>query len=202
MGSDMVVVEVFELNWITLTSENEEEDVYVLDLAVFGFVPRDPVDALNFITRWAETLRFDYIREPDEMLRKWGYMLSELSREKVLLKVIPKDTYYEACHGDECLWLFVDKGSPVRHVYAVEVFNRGREAILYDVIGTGIYVHERIKIRIEFYEYPPSFTKCWSIEKDSMALEPHIYTEGYCDLDPEKKELVENIVKKAKKHVR
>lgn len=187
----MVVVE-----FVAMDHEEESRyEVFRLSLAVVGYVPKDFTDVMNFITRWADTLTFDYIWVPGE-LGRWGYILMELSRGKFLLKMIPLDTYSHECGSRSlCCGVFADEGSPIRHLYFISKNNALNQ---YEVKGVSIWHLEMIDIDIEFFESSLGFTRCWDDQKEELASKPDIYTGIYCDLRPQMKKLAKMILSRAK----
>lgn len=134
------------------------DDVYVFELDIRGFKPKSGAQAIEFITNWAKTLEFDIeSKEASKhyMIRKLGYIISELTRNKIYVGTIPTNTYWLEtnkqinCDETDCLLMYVDEGSPVRHIYFVLAGDKPEH---YRIWGHGIYVSERIDISTYFSE--------------------------------------------------
>jgi hypothetical protein len=65
-----------------------------IDSSVKGFSPKGSSDVMELITKVAKRLTFDYFKVWKEWyeLSHFGYLMSELSREKVYLVTIPENT--------------------------------------------------------------------------------------------------------------
>lgn len=163
-----------------------DNNYYRLYLEVHGRGLRNPNKVVELLTSWAESLRFDYTNRSGE-LSAWGYFLAELSRKKMLLGVIPEDTYgftHDAsvdCSREKCLHLFIDAGSPVRHIYTVFCENRVDTELRCCIRGIGIFAEERFWINVDAIE--------------EYTEEPGINTIIYPKADPTTKALFERITK-------
>jgi hypothetical protein len=127
-------------------------------LDVAGFLPRDLRDVVNFVTELFRTMRFNYMNVSEEDLSTFGYFVAELSRDKVYLATIPLNTYYIDTdwrgQGIKPVDLFVDVGSPFKHIYYVleePVQNA------YGVIGLSRVEH--IELYVKFFRDEHDFCK-------------------------------------------
>ena len=100
-----------------------------MDIDILGYLPDDPVKGMEMLTNAFGRLRFNYLDSQYMWfpLGKIGSFFMELSRDKIYLATVPEDTYsYESCmeswSNDQCkpVYIFIDVGSPFRHVILVE----------------------------------------------------------------------------------
>lgn len=143
----MVLVDVCALDY------DEPRGEAILDISVSGFLPRGPAEAMDFITKWASTLSINYLERRDP-LAAWGHLLDELARGKIFIKTIPYRSSYSWDGGEcraGCADVFIDEGSPVRHIYIVE---RAEELAgvraRYMITGLGIAYRHVISILADF----------------------------------------------------
>ena len=128
---------------------------FVIDMVVSGNVQPNSKDVMGFLTRLFSKLEFDYTRCTDPQLAKLGYYFDDLAREKVFIARIPENTNIllenlenvveEAVRlGEDVVDLFVDTGSPLKHVYIVKARSEdGRYS--FTISGLG-YTHEDVHI--------------------------------------------------------
>lgn len=189
----MVLVTVLNLRYFKYTNRLVGRfDDYRLDLDVYGAEYRSPEDAISFLTRWARTLRYDYIFLHDRELSAFGYMLAELAREKVYIDKIPEDGYRRE---EKVIPLFYDVGSPVRHIYRVTAADN-----VVRIEGYGVAALEYIRINLEFYstletEIPPEY-------EEVARTGGVIHTIPHPAADRKTKYLVYKIIDLAKSHAK
>jgi hypothetical protein len=161
----MVLVDILNIDF------DHIHDSLDMDAVVVGFVPKDHVEGMNFITSMFRKLEFDYvgIKGLSDVIRGFGYIVNELSRDKIFLTVIPENTYfYSNCiesrfSDDNCVpvYVFVDVGSPFRRFYVVKVSGGYNKTYFIKAYG-----HERISLHIMFYEdLPTRYTQFWPINE-------------------------------------
>ncbi len=131
---------------------------FVIDMAVSGNVRPDPKGVMDFLTRFFSKLGFDYARCKDPQLAELGYYFDDLAREKVFIARIPENTNVLLQNpgdavgetvrlGEDVVDLFVDAGSPLKHVYIVKARSEdGRYS--FTISGLG-YTHEDVYILMD-----------------------------------------------------
>lgn len=184
------------------TEYDDREDFYVY-LDVYGLRSDFVSGVVDFITGWAETLRFDYFKLYG-VLRKWGYFLAELSRRKISIAEIPYDTYEFDKEGEvnsnRNVWIYVDEGSPFRHVYVTL-----KDDEKYVVKGYGVWDRSFIRLDLDINEDVTSNLITYYRHKyDTLAIysiieKPEIYTIIYPDADDETEKTFTNILKQTNK---
>jgi hypothetical protein len=122
---------VFDVVYFMIDDIHMNDYELFIDSSVKGFSPKGSSDVMELITKVAKRLTFDYFKVWKEWyeLSHFGYLMSELSREKVYLVTIPENTHnyvegkkYVFGEGDAfdpIIDIYVDRGSPVRHIYKV-----------------------------------------------------------------------------------
>ena len=155
---------------------------FFIDLTVMGYKPSGCIDAVNFITCVFERMRFKYL-DAGFPLYVLGYYIGELSRRKIYLAVVPMDTHnwtpdwsppdcpvdVERCNflSELPVCVFVDVGSPLRHLYIAfqdpQHSLEGVREITYWVEGAGVNAHskESLIVRADFHEGAPTCTAAW-----------------------------------------
>jgi hypothetical protein len=123
---------------------------------------------MDFLTRLFSKLEFDCGVCTDPRVASLKYYLDDLAREKVFICRIPENTYVflqnpgdavgEAVRrGEDVVDLFVDVGSPLKHVYIVKSYPGGNKAgpinrpvssYVFFITGLG-YSHGDISIYME-----------------------------------------------------
>jgi len=131
---------------------------FVIDMVVSGDVQPNSKDVMDFLTRLFSKLNFDYIRCKDSRVAKLGYYFDDLAREKVFIARIPENTNIllenlenaveETVRlGEDVVDLFVDAGSPLKHVYIVKARSEGGR-YSFTISGLG-YTHEDVYILMD-----------------------------------------------------
>jgi hypothetical protein len=131
---------------------------FVIDMVVSGNVQPNSRDVMDFLTRLFSKLDFDYIRCKDSRVAKLGYYFDDLAREKVFIARIPENTNIllqktgnaveEAVRlGEDVVDLFVDTGSPLKHVYIVKARSEDGK-YSFTISGLG-YTHEDVYILMD-----------------------------------------------------
>jgi hypothetical protein len=143
---------------VTIKGMAMREGGFVIDMVVASNVQPSPEDVMDLMTRIFSKLRFNYFKCEDPQVAKLGYYFSDLARKKVFIGRIPENTYIllqnpedavgEAVRrGVDVVDLFVDVGSPFKHVYIVTVRPKDGK---YDVFIIGLgYMHENVYIHME-----------------------------------------------------
>jgi len=131
------------------------KEEFMIDMTVFGNIQPNPKDVMDFLTQLFSKLRFDDTKCRDPRLSDLCLFFNDLAREKVFIAKIPENTYIlfhnpenaieEAVRRHEDIVdLFVDTGSPLKHVYIVKV-RPGHNGYNIYIIGLG-YTHYNIDI--------------------------------------------------------
>jgi hypothetical protein len=159
-----------------------------MDIDVLGYLPDDPVKGMEVLTKAFGKLRFNYLDRQYLWfpLGKIGYFFDELSRDKIYLTTVPEDTYsYESCMESwssdrfRCkpIYIFIDVGSPFRHVILVEdnpLEPEKSDPQIKSFQVTGLYV-----VGSEYYELLVTFRSAdwisWNCEA-SFCTEKYIET--------------------------
>jgi len=119
-------------------------------LDVAGFLPKDFRDVMDFITRLFNAMKFNYMEATRRFLHDFGYFAWELSRDKVHLATMPLNMYYINADwrsmGVEPVDLFVDIGSPFKHIYYVI-----REAVQNAYSIVGLSRTEHVEVYAKFF---------------------------------------------------
>jgi len=201
--------------YVTIDSLLLERDNFDIDISVIGRCPKTRRKALQLLTSIFGELDFPYTEIQDPRLSMLGYFFAELAREKIYLKTVPKNTYLSLLESkwrrgpeDGPVDIFVDVGSPLRHIYVVEDSPRssyGRRpgyAWAYDVTAVSPWLHETIRIHADFTIPAPSCTAGWCTEKyikkmKRLARPKQIYIEPYPGLDPDMAELINRAIELA-----
>jgi hypothetical protein len=117
-----------------------------MDIDILGYVPEDPVKGVEMVTKVFKRLEFDYTdrRYWGTALGEIGYFIAEISRDKIYLTTVPENTYnYEICakswSSDSCtpIYMFVDVGSPFRHIILVSEEESDPQSKSFTIIGLG-----------------------------------------------------------------
>jgi len=133
-------------------------DKFVIDMTVIG-AQSNFKDVMEFLTRFFSKLKFDYNKCRDPRVAQLGYYINDLTREKIFIGKIPENTYIllgnpenaieEAARlGCDIVDLFVDAGSPLKHVYIVKKHPRRDGTYKAYIVGLG-YAHEDVYIYME-----------------------------------------------------
>jgi hypothetical protein len=131
---------------------------FVIDMTVIGAQPNPKdvsKDVMKLLTRIFSKLDFDYTKCKDLRVVDLGYYFADLAREKVFIARIPENTYILFHHPEDPIGeavrlredivdLFVDTGSPLKHVYIVKM-QRAVDEYHITISGLG-YMHENIHI--------------------------------------------------------
>ena len=153
LRGEKVVVYVLIMN---VEIDRGEVDKFHCWLDVAGFLPKNSKDVMDFVTELFNSIKFDYMFVDNELLSVFGYFVSELSRDKAYLATIPLNTYYIGTDwrstGVEPVDLFVDVGSPFKHIYYVI-----KEATqnVYSIVG--LSKAEHVEIYVEFFANEKDF---------------------------------------------
>jgi hypothetical protein len=198
--------------YVTIDSLLMERYSFDIDISVVGRCPKTRRKALQLVTSIFGELSFSYTDIQDPDLSMLGYLFAELAREKIHLKTIPKNTYlmfleakWSKSSEDGPVDIFVDVGSPLRHIYVVEDSphsNYGRRlghAWAYDATAVSPWLHETIRIHADFTIATPSCTAAWCTETyikkvRRLARPRQIYVEPYPGLDAETAELIKRAI--------
>jgi hypothetical protein len=198
--------------YVTIDSLLLERYSFDIDISVVGRCPKTRRKALQLVTSIFGALVFPYTNVQDPQLSKLGYFFSELAREKIHLKTIPKNTYLTQLEakwsrnpGDGPVDIFVDVGSPFRHIYVVEDSPRssyGRRpgyAWAYDATAVSPWLSEDIRIHADFTVAAPSCTAAWCTETyikkvRRLARPRQIHVEPYPGLDDDTQELIRRAI--------
>jgi hypothetical protein len=144
---------------VTIRDVAVRKGEFVIDMVVSGNVQPDSKGVMDFLTRFFSKLEFDCTRCTDPQLAKLGYYFDDLAREKVFIARIPENTNIllenledavgEAVRrGEDVVHLFVDAGSPLKHVYIVKV-RRASDGYHITVRGLGYAHHGDIYILMD-----------------------------------------------------
>jgi hypothetical protein len=141
------------------------ESSFSVDLTVMGFKPSGCIEAVDFLSNRFERMEYDYLRS-ELPLRRLGYYIAELSRRKIYLGMVPKNTYFwtpewKPSEDDQPVCVFIDVGSPLRHAYIAYSSREVSGAITYWIEGGGLTNTEHLSIRADFYEGEPVCTASW-----------------------------------------
>jgi hypothetical protein len=141
------------------------ESSFSVDLTVMGFKPSGCIEAVDFLSNLFERMEYDYLRS-ELPLRRLGYYIAELSRRKIYLGMVPKNTYFwtpewKPSEDDQPVCVFIDVGSPLRHAYIAYSSREVSGAITYWIEGGGLTNTEHLSIRADFYEGEPVCTASW-----------------------------------------
>ena len=198
--------------YVTIDSLLLERDNLDIDISVVGRCPKTRRKAIQLLTSIFGELAFSYTEIQDPNLSMLGYFFTELAREKIHLKTIPKNTFLTLLEAkwsrnldDGPVDIFVDVGSPLRHIYVVEDSPRssyGRRpghAWAYDVTAVSPWLHETIRLHADFTIAAPSCTAAWCTETyvkkmRRLARPRQIYVEPYPGLDPDTAELIKRAI--------
>jgi len=198
--------------FVTIDSLLLERDNFDIDISVIGRCPKTRRKALQLLTSIFGELAFSYTEIQDPRLSMLGYFFAELARDKIYLKTIPKNTYLTSLEAkwrrspeDGPVDIFVDVGSPFRHIYVVEDSPRssyGRRlgyAWAYDVTAVSPWLGEDIRIHADFTIPTPRCTAGWCTEKYikkmmRLARPKQIYIEPYPGLDNDTAELINRAI--------
>ena len=201
--------------YVTIDGLLLERDGFDIDISVIGRCPKTRRKALQLLTSIFGELAFPYTQIQDPELSMLGYYFAELAREKIHLKTIPKNTYltlleakWRRSHGDGPVDIFVDVGSPLRHIYVVEdsprssYGHRPGRAWAYDVVAVSPWLSEYIRVHADFTIAAPSCTAAWCTETyirrmRRLARPRQIHVEPYPGLDADTAELVKRAVELA-----
>ena len=185
----------------------------ILDMHVVGFVPEDHREVMGFLTEVFERLQVDYLRIPPGELHDLGYMVVELSREKIYLTTIPDNTYsYDRCTssgfkdwGCVPVYVYVDVGSPFRHFFHVHrVSPRFDSDASYTVYGVRYDGTEYVCIMVDFFRVLPLCTASFCTEEfketvERLAADREIHVGVYPDANKRTKKLAEALLKRKRK---
>jgi hypothetical protein len=193
----------------------EDEGGFIVDMSVIGICPRDKREVMELLTRVFSQMEFDYLSLPwGSALSRLGYFLSELSRGKIHLATIPKNTYHTLEEAEQSkdpegvegvADVFVDVGSPFRHLYIVvdSWCSFGREEGVswgYEVIGVSPWSKEAIKIHVDFDKYMPECTAPFCTESflrrvKRLMRDEEIHIAPYPALPRDERKLLETVLK-------
>ncbi|MEM4889754.1 MAG: hypothetical protein QXJ64_10000 [Thermosphaera sp.] len=162
---------------------------YVFELEVKGYKPETARDVIGFITKWAKTLKFSYTRYARySPMYKWGYVISELAKNKIYVGAVPENTYeFESgkqinCNEANCYWMFVEEGYPVRHIYFVWRDRSVDELYSYKIRGYGIDNYEMIDMSVTFLE-----TAYNNLDDITYMLHPEYKSQEYRSMIKDRK---------------
>jgi hypothetical protein len=144
--------------YVTIRDVIVRKGKFVIDMVVSGNIQPNPKDVMDLLTRLFSKLEFDYMKCTGSRLAKLGYYFSELAREKVFIARIPEDTYIFLDHpenpieeavrfGGDVVDLFVDTGSPLKHVYIVKARSVNNR-YSFTISGLG-YTHEDVYVLMD-----------------------------------------------------
>jgi len=142
---------------VTIRDMAMRKGEFMIDMVVSGNVQPNSKDVMGFLTRLFSKLEFDYTKCTDPRVADLGYYFDDLAREKVFIARIPENTYILSHHPEDPIGeaarlredivdLFVDTGSPLKHVYIVKV-QRAVDEYHITISGLG-YTHEDVHILI------------------------------------------------------
>jgi len=145
--------------WVTIEDMVMRRGLLAIDMVVAGNVQPNPRGVMDFLTRLFSKLEFDCGVCMDPRVATLKYYFDDLAREKVFIGRIPENTYIflqntedvvrEAVRlGEDVVDLFVDVGSPFKHVYIVKSYPRGNGSYVFFITGLG-YSHGDISIYME-----------------------------------------------------
>jgi len=131
---------------------------FVINMIVIG-AQSNFKDVMELLAHIFSKLDFDYINCTDPQVAMLGYYIHDLTRKKIFIERIPENTYIlldnpknaieEAARlGLDVVDLFVDAGSPLKHVYVVKNHPRQDGTYRVYVVGLG-YAHENVYIYME-----------------------------------------------------
>jgi hypothetical protein len=166
-----------------------KNSIYI-DMSVFGVYPKDSKEVMEVLTQVFSRLVFKYPFN-DELhelgLHELGHFFAMLARKKVYIASIPEDTHEFNYHpsleealksakeyGNEIVDLFVDVGSPFKHIYIVSrgtTSYSGIKACGYNIAGWGPNLLDRIDIHVDFASEPPRCTATWCTEEFMERME-------------------------------
>jgi len=191
-----------------------ENSIYI-DMSVFGVYPKDTKEVMEVLTQVFSKLEFEYpLYQFDEKLYELGYFSAMLARKKVYIASIPENTNVFEFHpsleealksakeyGNEIVDLFVDVGSPFKHIYIVSrgtTSYSGIKACGYSIVGWGPNLLDRIDIHVDFASEPPRCDAVWCTEEfmermEKLMKDNEIHVEPY----PGMKNRVTKLLKKA-----
>jgi hypothetical protein len=132
--------------------------VFMIDMVVSGNVQPNPKGVMDFLTQLFAKLGFNCTMCRDPRLARLSYYFDELAREKVFIARIPENTNIllqktgnaieEAVRlGEDFVDLFVDTGSPLRHVYIVKARSENGK-YSFAISGLG-YTHEDVYVLMD-----------------------------------------------------
>jgi len=196
-----------------------KNSIYI-DMSVFGVYPKDTKEVMEVLTQVFSKFEFEYpLYQFDEKLYELGYFSAMLARKKVYIASIPENTNVfefhpsleEALkstkeHGGRIVDLFVDVGSPFKHIYFVfeDIPHlHGIKACSYQIIGWGPNLQEIIDIHVDFASEPPRCDAVWCTEefmerKEKLMKDNEIHVEPYPGMSNRVKKLLEKAIELAK----
>jgi hypothetical protein len=197
--------------YVSIDDISFDEGGFFVDMSVMGFKPSGCIEAVEFLTNVFEKMEYDYTSSKLP-LRRIGYYIAELSRRKIYLGMVPKNTYLwspewkpSESEDEQPVCVFVDVGSPLRHAYIAYSSYEVVGGITYWIEGGGLINRERLTVRADFHEGEPLCTASWC-NKYLEAVRDKIYSkELYIGVYPSpvdekhkrKLELVEKVLKLA-----
>ena len=201
-----------------------EKGSITIDMSVFGVYPESTREVMDLLTRVFSKLSFNYLRVSNAKLSMLGYYLAMLAREKVFIASVPEDTYifrdYPSLeqaveyvrknrekYGEKVVDLFVDMGSPFKHIYFVSRDYTSYPEIKscgYSIIGRGYLSNEEIYIHADFVSELPYCTAKWCTEDflermERLMRDGELHIEPYPGMNNTKKDLLEKAIKLASK---
>ena len=199
--------------YVSIDALDLRENSIYIDMSVFGVYPKDSKEVMEVLTQVFSRLVF---RNPfNDELRELGHFFAMLARKKVYIASIPEDTYEFNYHpsleealksakeyGNEIVDLFVDVGSPFKHIYIVSrgtTSYSGIKACGYNIVGWGPNLLDRIDIHVDFASEPPRCTAAWCTEEfiermEKLMKDNEIHVEPYPGM---KNHVVKKLLKKA-----
>jgi hypothetical protein len=160
------------LVYVSIDAISFDEGQFFIDMSVMGFKPSGCIEAVELLTNVFEKMEYDYTRRDLPLsLRRLGYYIAELSRRKIYLGMVPKNTYFwspewkpSGSEDEQPVCVFVDVGSPLRHAYIAYSSREVAGAITYWIEGGGLTNRECLTVRADFHEGEPICTASWCDE--------------------------------------
>jgi len=192
-----------------------------IDMSVFGAYPEDSKEVMKILTQVFTKLVSIKQRNTEEnpIISDLEYYFGMLAREKIYIASIPENTYvlrnfpsqdqaveYAKKQRDRVVDIFVDVGSPLKHIYTVSkdyaTYN-GDKVRAYRIIGRGYLSCEEINIHVDFLGEIPYFSlgkPRWVevVEKiKKLMRDSEIHIGLYPDMDKKKRMLLKSFLNKA-----